>query len=246
MSIVSGFLKGGVAAGATLATEGALTPVQAELLAAILAELECDPDPCHFTKEYRIRLKPAFPRPRVKYRKDMIQGLFRDPVSEQTVRLMQKCVDALGRVPTIEFAVFETCCRVYSAKVSGDEKALRMQRAHKVGLIDQAARVKKHAEVAFDLILTHLKETGIKSRVIPVKDRLPEFERMLAENRLPKLEILILKDYGISGVRLSRLTKFMSDNLGKMIVPTTFTGIAKGVIRIMRNNKDIAQCTCAE
>lgn len=246
MSSILPWLKCGTAVFATIVTEAVLTPVQADALATAIAEAECDPSPCRVVRNYRAPVQLKFLRPHLKYKPEMLQGLFIGDFAGDSVTYFQRAFDALSRVPTAEFAVFETCCRVHTAKLKGDRDATLAQQRHKRYLIRETAGLKMETHAALAELLAHLEAAGVRSRAIPVEDRLPAFRRALRARKLPDLELKILRGYGISDTQIQEVCKFVLKEVQAEDVPRTFEEFGRRLMGIMRRNDDIEQCRCAE
>jgi hypothetical protein len=221
-------------------------PVDAALEAALAEEVAeeaaCDPDPCRIVKDYRKKIVPRYIGKTPKLSTQTLRKTFNGPVSQKTVQLYLDCLKAERSVAAHEKSVFDTVCKIYTAKKMGDKRTAEIQKHHKLFLISESAKRKKEAIDSWLALTRHMKTFGITSKPVPSPTR---FLKELRTKGFPKYEVELLRANGLTETQI----EFVRQKFLKLYLkgePKSFEEGVFNIILVHADNKDMEMCKCDE
>ena len=226
---------------ATGPAELVMLEAQAAVAVDIAAENACDPDPCRTVEKYWLLAEPRVPPSKHPFDRDAVAALFSGRITAKTVKLFESALDTHRRIPAYKLAVFESCCRAYSAKQRSDDEAEQSQMRHKSALTHEVAGLRCKAADQWEDVLSHARRNKNVGRQIAASDYEP-FLELLDREGFPEIELNVMRDYGLSDEDIDRVRRRILTEFDVRAAPRTVEEAILGKILAFRHSE--FQCTC--
>jgi hypothetical protein len=194
--------------------------LEAIYAARVAQEQKCDPAPCKILEDFARPTTPRRVKQLVKIDRKMLLKRFSGAITTTTVRLYQRVVDAEATVVTHEGGVFETVCKLHTAKMKREAAAIAFQWSHLAKLKFETAKRKSEANQAWRALLGHLHRSKILSKEIA------RHEKFLLQLRRhgfpePESEVEIMRWLGISDTEIEQVRVTVLENFDPQKAPRT-------------------------
>lgn len=217
--------------------------VEAALLAGAAAQAACDPIRCQFDHMYGYLLQPQVPAAFPEANRKTAGSLFKGKVPDQVFETLNAAGQMQAEVFSYEQCILNTLFRAFTAKRVGDEAAQKQQEEHKEKLISEFEEKREHANEIWKKLIHQIEEHSC-DYISLTAEQINATRQRIWDSGFPKLELLIMKAYGLSDhdIHWLKLVQLVDDSSTTSV---TLVDMIRAMIEINKAT-DICFCECEE